>query len=346
MQPIWSLLKSRQNDPEWNPALRGALASTQAGRQWPQTRVFVAGWSGHKKCLACLQAIVEEQETGYQRQARIELLEERGKGAIVQVIASEAQVMAAPVGDLFHRSWECKLLEPDRVKYACSNDRARMKEGWGRGKVAWERALVPLPPPPPHPPAAEATFHWNVKPNEDLVSGVFYLDGSALDGPSVELMRCGWSFVAVDVDGTVLASAYGATPPWVVDIGGAEAWALLQATGTAFPGACSFVSDCKVMVDMLHGGRQKALAGSSSHARVYALIITAIDDTPVECIICMPAHQHPGAAGKKAKSNNELLTMLDIEANDEADKLAKKGGEDHRVPYMVRQAWKRCYAEA
>ena len=212
--------------------------------------------------------------------------------------------------------------------------------------MAWERALVPLPPPPPRPPAAEATFHWKVKPSDDFVSGAFYLDGSALDGPSVELMRCGWSFVAVDADGTVLASAYGATPPWVVDIGGAEAWALLQATGTAFPGACTFVSDCKVMVDMLHGGRQKAVAGSSSHARVYALIITATDDTPADCIIWMPAHQHPEAAGNKGKSNNELLTLLDIESNDEADKPAKRGVEDHRVPYMVRQEWKRCYDEA
>ena len=64
----------------------------------------------------------------------------------------------------------------------------------------------------PRPRAAEATFLWKVKPSEDFVSGTFYLDGSALDGPSVELMRCEWSFVAVDADGTVLASAYGAPP--------------------------------------------------------------------------------------------------------------------------------------
>ena len=79
-------------------------------------------------------------------------------------------------------------------------------------------------------------------------------------------------------------------PPWITEIGGAEAWALLQATGPAFAGACNFISDCKVMVDLLHGGREKALDGSSTHARVYALIITALDDTSPDCIIWMPAH--------------------------------------------------------
>ena len=179
IQPIFSLLKSRQNDLEWNPALRGG----QAGRQWPQSRVYTAGWSEHNKCLACLQALVEERETSCQRQARIELLEGRGSGAPVQVLATAAQIEAAPIGDLFHRSWTCKLLEPERLKHASGSDRARTKEGWGRGKVAWERALVPLPPPPPRPPAAEATFHWKVKPSDDFVSGPFYLDRLSMDPP-------------------------------------------------------------------------------------------------------------------------------------------------------------------
>ena len=85
---------------------------------------------------------------------------------------------------------------------------------------------------------AEATFHWYLKPDEDFMSGDFYLDGSALDGPCEELLRCGWSFVAVNAEGTIIAAAFGATPPWIRGIGGAECWALLQATGSAFPGSC------------------------------------------------------------------------------------------------------------
>ena len=80
---------------------------------------------------------------------------------------------------------------------------------------------MPLPPPPPKPCSPDATFNWYVKPAEQLVAGTFYLDGSALDGPSAVLVRCGWAFVAVDKAGRILAAAYGATPPWVTDIGGA-----------------------------------------------------------------------------------------------------------------------------
>ena len=42
MQPIWSLLKSKRDDLEWNPTLRGGLSSTLAGRQFPQVRCFAA----------------------------------------------------------------------------------------------------------------------------------------------------------------------------------------------------------------------------------------------------------------------------------------------------------------
>ena len=345
MQPIWSLLNSRKDDLEWNSTLRSGLGSVLAGRQFPQSRCFAAGWTSHNKCIACLQTIVEEEETDWQRQSRIEILEQEGKEAKLTVTATQRQIEKAPVGNLHHRAWMCKHLEPDRKKYASYRDRSRTSLGWGSGLASWERGLMPKPPPPPRPPAAEATFHWHVKPQEDLLCATFYLDGSALDGPSEDLRRCGWSFVAVDEEGVVLAAAYGATPPWIGDICGAEGWALLQATGSAFPGACRFISDCKVMVDLILGGSRKAVAAGSTHARVYALILAALDDTPLEKVIWMPAHQPMSAAGVKAKGNNEPLTELDIEGNDQADKLAKRGVEDHRVPYRVREEWRRCMEE-
>lgn len=208
MQPIWSLIKSTQNDSEWNPTLKSGLTSTLAGRQFPQVRCFAAGWAVHSKRLACLHDIVAKDESEQQRASR-----DRKKDDLVQAAATAAQIAEAPVGDLFHRAWSCKRLDPTRDKFASGEDRARAREGWGRGKAAWERALIPLPPPPPRPPAEEATFHWKVRPGEDFISATFYVYGSALNGPCGELMRCGWSFVAVDGDGNALASAYGATPP-------------------------------------------------------------------------------------------------------------------------------------
>ena len=51
MEPITKLLKSKANNQDWNPALRGALRSAIAGRQHTQARVFAAEWAEHNKCL-------------------------------------------------------------------------------------------------------------------------------------------------------------------------------------------------------------------------------------------------------------------------------------------------------
>ena len=89
MQPIWSLSKPRMNTDEWNPTLRGGLGSTLAGRQWTQARVMAAGWASHNNCLACLQTIAENEETGWQRSVRVELHEAEGKDAKLQVAATQ-----------------------------------------------------------------------------------------------------------------------------------------------------------------------------------------------------------------------------------------------------------------
>ena len=95
---------------------------------------------------------------------------------------------------------------------------------------------MPMPAKPKRKKAQRETFHWVVEPEGGMIQGTIYTDGSALDGPSSVLMRCGWAFVAVDSEGNITASAYGVPPPWVDDIGGAEAWALLQAAMRAMPG--------------------------------------------------------------------------------------------------------------
>ena len=45
------------------------------------------------------------------------------------------------------------------------------------------------------------------------------------------------------------------------------------------------------------------------------------------------------------ESDGTPLTEQDIETNGEADCLAKRGVEDHRVPYRVRKEWLRCMAD-
>ena len=45
----------------------------------------------------------------------------------------------------------------------------------------------------------------------------------------------------------------------------------------------------------------------------------------------MPAHKSAAHVGKLRLSNGELLTQMDVDANDKADKLAKQAVEEHRV---------------
>jgi len=59
MQPIWSLLSSRQNDDEWNPNLTGYLKSCQAGRQWAHARPKTANLSSHSAYAFCLHDKIE-----------------------------------------------------------------------------------------------------------------------------------------------------------------------------------------------------------------------------------------------------------------------------------------------
>ena len=325
-EAIWSLLRSKANDEQWGPKFKGALSSVVAARQFTQSRVFAAGWSDHNRCLACLQRIVMSEESESERTLRTEREKVACKSGIFKVQATELQIAKAPVGNEFHRTWKCPATEPSRSAHASLEDRGRTRDGWGSGKVSMERALVPRPPLPPKPPLEEASFHWRVEPAGGMAAARFYTDGSALDGPWYELTRCGWAFAAADVHGKVVAAAYGATPPWVRDISGAEGWALLQAAMVALPGS-SFVSDCKVIVDSLNMGRHAAVGGGSSHARIYALLFATFDDTPADMIIWMPSHVGKAGEVTRYKSDGTALTQLDVEANDMADRLAKKGVE-------------------
>ena len=344
-EAIWSLMRSKTNDDTWGPKFRGALISQVSARQFTQARAFAAGWTDHNRCLACLQQIVIAEESEGERELRLKREEAAKKAGTCKVLATEDQIARAPVGNEFHRIWSCPTTEPSRRQHASSQDRSRTMDGWGAGLVMMERALIPRPPPPPKPPLEEASFHWYVQPQDGLVCARFYTDGSALDGPWYDLIRCGWAFVALNDDNQIVAAAYGATPPWIRDIGGAEGWALLQAAYAAFPGS-SFISDCKVIVDTLKLGRHAAVGGGSTHARIYALLFNVFDDTADENMVWMPAHQGDVEKATRCKGDGTPLTQVDVQANDKADMLAKRGVEEHRVPYRVRKEWERCVADA
>ena len=118
------------------------------------------------------------------------------------------------------------------------------------------------------------SFIWSLRPPGGTYRGTIYTDGSRIDGLDPRTGRNGWAFVVVDEQGRTVARAYGVPPPWIDDIPGAEAWALVQAATVAEPG-CRVVSDCQPCVDAVHRGRVWATSDKRKHARVHAMVFEA-----------------------------------------------------------------------
>ena len=156
------------------------------------------------------------------------------KEKIKSVVATAEQISRAPVGNSNHRIWKCQT-QP--LKGAREVVRQKEASYDVAGHPAWERGLVPKHSPPKTAIAITDSFRWVIRPEGDMFDGEIYPDGSALDGPNPELMRCGWAFVVISFETVeVVASAMGVPPPWIADIGGAEAWAMLQAALRVMPG--------------------------------------------------------------------------------------------------------------
>ena len=140
------------------------------------------------------------------------------------MVATPEQIERAPIGTPVHRNWSCPRHKEARKKHVSEADIRVVADVNVQGHPAWERALVARPPLPRKKKAAMETFVWHVRPESLPICGTFYTDGSARDGPVKELIRCGWSVVAVNPMGEVIAAAYGVPSPWVDDIVGAEVW--------------------------------------------------------------------------------------------------------------------------
>ena len=100
-----------------------------------------------------------------------------------------------------------------------------------------------------------------------------------------------------------MASACGVPPPWITDIGGAEAWAVLMVALRAMPGEVKYMVDCEPCVKMIHGGKAAATAANRPLARVNGMVMLALEDTPPEKVVWMPAHRFKTAAGQFMCSN-------------------------------------------
>ena len=161
---------------------KGCLASAMAGRQYPQLRVQQCGWATHSKFIFCLHGIVTADGEDGQGET---------KTARDPVLATPEQIEAAPEGSLVHRIYHCSKHKESRKKHANEADVQASLAIDIRGSPAWERALCPRPPLPLKGKAKHESFRWAVAPCSFPIIGTVYSDGSARDGPTPELIRCG-----------------------------------------------------------------------------------------------------------------------------------------------------------
>ncbi len=214
------------------------------------------------------------------------------------------------------------------------------------GRVAaWSRAVVPAPgfdedaderrriP-------DEGTFHWSETPPRDemQLQATFYADGSAFEGKDRKMRRLGWSFVAIDPNGQVVAAASGVPPPWIDSVAAAEAWALVQAASTALPGS-TFKTDCQSILKAVRSGRAKATAHDRPLARVMGILLAQFDGPDeVANLVWLPGHSSKADVGRAELSDGSRLTTIDLVSNARADRLAKAAAAAWRLPPQQRAA--------
>jgi hypothetical protein len=193
---------------------------------------------------------------------------------------------------------------------------------------------VQIPPTPRH---TWDTFSWKVRPNEGMVRGAFFSDGSAFDlsAHGGILRRLGWSFAAVDDDGVVLAAASGTPPEWVTCVHGAELWGFCMALRHALPGS-GFFTDCQAVERIFKRGAAIATASNVLYARAWCIVFAAFDPDEVPALTWMPAHTAVSAVGYATLGDGSVLTQWHRDANEVADALAKSAALLSRVSASVR----------
>ena len=66
-------------------------------------------------------------------------------------------------------------------------------------------------------------------------------------------------------------------PPWIVDIGGADAWALFQALLHTSPQLSKYWPDCYPVTLAVGKGQQLANDPRNALARVHGMLLTALE---------------------------------------------------------------------
>jgi hypothetical protein len=281
----------------WCARWKGDLASAISAGQWPQVRkAAVPAWCiEDTRCQLCLA------DTG--------TLEHR------------FECKASLPGD----GWPQPPAKAARVLGRLSSQRKRILQTTGL-------LVLRLPAPPQR---GVGTFTWVVQPDESDPSfhdAVWYFDGSLLDGKWKPLRATGFGVAVVARDGQLLGFGQGSPPSWCYTAAAAEAWALQVVVGMC-PMPPAMRTDCLSLLRTAEDSISNATAPSKQLARVWQMIITALDGN-LQCLagllVWMPAHQSLRSVGEMKLSSGQRMSVVDWRANRLVDALAKASAAEVR----------------
>ena len=363
LAPVQRLLRTSATTEQWTKEHQGALRSAVTGSQWPQTRLCTAQLAPDPFCKICEaaaithssnpRALCAEPPRGTLPHRHFSCRPTRhAHDTLFPFAAADAQAIRTTARrrlDLAELNDDTILADThfdalgNSVHHADRTPASRRSPFSGLQCVAtaanaWTRCLFPPPPAPPVPPIPDdGTFHWTIEPVAGLLNAVFYTDGSIIDGPDSDLLRVGWAFVAVDPAGRTIAAAHGVAPPWVRDIGTAEAWALYKVAAHAAPDA-AFRTDSLNCVTALRRGKDWAIGPMRPSARVWKCFFRDIPVIDPNAFVWIPAHCSAAAIGTRKLGDGSTMTHTDWSANRHADLLAKKAALEFRSTEAVRAA--------
>jgi hypothetical protein len=313
VQPLFKLFNCSDRA-DWGAREKGALRSAFSNRQWPQARLYQAGFVTSPNCRLCILAGVCDEST----------TDPRFTGHLVH------RILTCPATTRYRNSTAPRWIL-DMVRERANTDGTLALSPAERDLLT--RGIAQTPAPRVDPPPVDEVFEWVVQPDPTAVQVEAYVDGSRLDGQHDLYGFCarhGWAIAAYDKDHRLVAAAQGRPPQWADGIHGAELWALLMAVGAFDPG-CALKVDCAAV----HLGSRKDEQWATAPCRVLARAwgpLTAALAGDRDRVTWMPAHCNADSLEGKRLSNGQPLQPYDVVGNAQVDEWAKSAARRDAVP--------------
>ena len=226
---------------DWSALDAACLGSILSGSQWPQARLFAAGFVDTATCQGC---------SGWH------------------------------LGTVAHRSWTCKLLTEERAQGISREivQEALAALSLDPNHPLWTRGLMAKSMLPTLTPISEDSARWFRNTTEGTFTGHTYTDGSMRARwwwPESE--RAGWGVASTDGDRILRAGAYGPLPGPDQCVPRAELYAICEALRLAVL-PIHLHTDHLAIVTGIESGEAKTTAAEHPNADLWKAFWRSIAD--------------------------------------------------------------------